>query len=415
MLARMQYPMLVTFKTILSTYRGIDLEWKGSGSKSPDGPWSFRVWRKTAKDIQSLVTDDVLEEALRRLPNRIFRSSGEEILDLLKHRRAQLQEEATKFYKHLAKEVDVHCTNQEDFVEVQRIEQRRYRGDGFSIGEGEKVREVLFSAKISKERIPRKFGSTYIKGMIRWSFPGERHVGSKSVLLVVMALILWMIPREAVFILPISQAHNKLIKGPGSKFDPRPFDTANLSSRKHVTMSDNPLVAYRDWGRYTAPQIYPGFSSDIGLLLGGGVISTVMDFRNFPYSDSHNLKVGYATGASSGILDYIGRFPKVQFFPVWYGFRSGSPAWSSCSFMVMAMKLSRTEPTDFYKIRQRVISLFPALHYTLSPSFEIFGGLQFKYNMATDDPDTLLGQLQPYGYRNFGQVGLKLGFQLGYL
>jgi hemolysin activation/secretion protein len=58
-----------------------------------------------------------------------------------------------------------------------------------------------------------------------------------------------------------------------------------------------------------------------------------------------------------------------------------------------------------------MISIFPALHYSFSPSFEIYSGLQFKFNAAEDDPNTLLGQIQPYGYRTFTQVGFRLGFK----
>jgi hemolysin activation/secretion protein len=68
-----------------------------------------------------------------------------------------------------------------------------------------------------------------------------------------------------------------------------------------------------------------------------------------------------------------------------------------------------SQSKDFYKIRHRVFSIFPAVHYAFSPTFRVYGGLQFKYNTATDDPETLLGTQQPYGYRNFGQIGLRLG------
>ncbi len=406
-LARLQYPILVKFK---SSYPHIEgLTWNGREvDRRVLTDLEPSVWRKTAKEIQSLITDDVLEEALSRLPQEYVDLTGEEILDLLKHRRAKLQEEAIKFYKHLAKEVDVHCTDQEDSVEVQRLE----NGDV----------EVM----VTPSEKGRKSGKSYFQRIFRRGDTKEVRIylydGDDSVVISggkARGIKVRVIGGEGFDIVDDSQGgsvyfadasdHNKLIEGPGSKYDPRPYSTANRSSRKHVTMSDNPLVAYRDWGRYTAPQIYPGFSSDIGLLLGGGVVSTGYGFRHFPYSDSHNLKVGYATGARSGIFDYLGDFRRsnsslfatvhVRFsgleFLQFYGFGNETAA---------------SKSTDFYEIRQRVISLYPALNYALSPSFEISGGLQFKYNTAADDPDTLLGQLQPYGYRNFGQVGLRLGF-----
>ncbi len=205
-----------------------------------------------------------------------------------------------------------------------------------------------------------------------------------------------------------SSGQNKLIKGRSSKFDPRPYEPPNISSRKYVVKSDNPLLTYRDWGRYTAPQIFPGFSSDIGLLLGGGFISTGYGFRKFPYSDYHNLKVGYATEPKSGILDYYGDFR-----------RSNSLLFGTVSVLLSGLEFLRfygygnetqaSQSDDFHEIRHRVLSVFPAVHFTFSPTVDAFGGLQLKYNTATDNPDTLLGMQQPYGYRNFGQLGIRLG------
>ncbi len=407
MLARMQYPMLVKFKPSYPHIEGLTWNGREVDRRVLTG-LELHVWKETAKDIQSLVTDTVLEKALRRLPKEYVDLIGDELLNFLKQRRAHLPDEAIKFYRHLAKEIDVHCTNQEDFVEVKRIE----NGDiEVMVTRSEKGR------KSGKNYFQRRFRKADTKEVRIYLYNGDDSVvvsGGKA-----RGIKVRVIGGDGFDIVDDSQGgdvyfadasdYNKLIKGPGSKYDPRPYDMANLSSRKHVMMSDNPLVAYRDWGRYTAPQIYPGFSSDIGLLLGGGVISTGYGFRNFPYSDSHNLKVGYATGARSGIFDYFGDFR-----------RSNSSMFGTVSVRLSGLEFLRfygfgneteaDKPKNYYKIRQRVISLFPALHYTLSPSFEIFGGVQFKYNTATDDPDSLLGQVQPYGYRNFGQVGLCLGF-----
>jgi outer membrane protein assembly factor BamA len=196
---------------------------------------------------------------------------------------------------------------------------------------------------------------------------------------------------------------NQLIRGPGSRHDTSPYEPPPGED------PDNTLLEHRDWGRRTAPQVYPGFSSDIGLFLGGGLISTGYGFRYVPYSDSHKILAGYATSAQSGIFDYRGDFrkPNSSLFSTFSVLVSGL---EFLRFYGFGNETSADETDDFYKIRQRMISIFPALHYMFSPSFEIYGGLQIKYNAAKDDPDTLLGTIQPYGYANFGQVGFRLGF-----
>ncbi len=406
MLARLQYPMLVRFKTSYPHIEG--LTWNGREvDRKVLTDLELPVWKETAKDIQRLVTDEVLEEALRQLPREYFDLRGDEILNSLKQRRSNLEDEAERFYRHLAKEVDIHCTNQEDFVEVQR----RDNGDIMV-----KVTQSVDRKKSGKYYFQRRFIKKNTKEVRIYLYDGDDSVlisGEKA-----KGIKIRVIGGDGFDVVDDSRGggvyfadasgNNKLIKGRSSKFDPRPYKPINISSRKHVIMTGNPLLAYRDWGRYTAPQIYQGFSSDIGLLLGGGVISTGYGFRKFPYSDLHNLKVGYATRARSGILDYYGDFRRSNSFL----FGTVSVLLSGLEFLRFYGYGNETEASqsdDIYKIRQRVLSVFPSVHYTFSPTVEVFGGLQFKYNTATDDPDTLLGKQQPYGYRNFGQVGLRLG------
>jgi hypothetical protein len=407
-LARLRYPMLVRFKPSYPHIEG--LTWNGREvDRKVLTDLELPVWRETAKDIQRLVTDEVLEEALHRLPREYIDLRGDEILNSLKQRRSNLQDEAERFYRHLAKEVDIHCTNQKDFAEIQRED----NGD-IEV----KISRPVDSKKSGKYYFQRKFHKKYTKEVRLYLYDsddtvlisGKKTKGIKIRVIGGDGFDVVDDSRGGGIYFADSSGHNKMIKGRSSKFDPRPYKPIQISSRKHTAMSDNPLLSYRDWGRYTAPQIYPGFSSDIGLLLGGGVVSTGYAFRKFPYSDLHNLKVGYATKARSGIFDYYGDFR-----------RSNSSLFGTVSVLFSGLEFLRfygygndTEASrsdDKYKIRQRVLSVFPSVHYVFSPTVEVFGGLQFKYNTAADDPDTLLGKQRPYGYRNFGQMGLRLGIR----
>lgn len=406
MLARLQYPMLVRFQASYPHIEG--LTWNGRElDRKVLTDLELSVWQETARDIQRLVTDEVLEEALRRLPSEYYAQIGDEILGFLKRRRADLPLEAARFYRYLAKEVDIHCTNQEDFVEIIRNEKGDIEVKVAPAREGEKIGPYYFQRRFQKKdtREVRIYLYEEDDSVV---ISGGKARGVKVRVIGGEGFDLVDDSQGGSVYFADASGHNKLIRGPGSRLDLRPFEPMNVSSRKHVIMSDNPLVSYRDWGRYTTPQVYPGFSSDIGLLLGGGVTSTGYGFRKMPYADSHNLKVGYATGARSGILDYHGDFR-----------RNNSYLYGTVSILLSGLEYLRfygygnetdaSRPKDFYKIRQRVLSVFPAIRYTVHPGLEVFGGILLKYNTAVDDPDTLLGQQKPYGYRNFGQVGLRLG------
>jgi hypothetical protein len=68
-----------------------------------------------------LITDGVIDSAVRRLPEAHFQLDGTSLATTLKHRRDALREAANEFYRHLAAEVDVHGTNRADSIHVLRV------------------------------------------------------------------------------------------------------------------------------------------------------------------------------------------------------------------------------------------------------------------------------------------------------
>jgi len=399
---RWRNPQLVKFK---DSYPGMEgMTWNGREmDRILLTDLELPVWEEIARDVQSRVTDDVIEKAVHRMPKEYYDLSGEEITRSLKQRRDKLQRAAEKFYRHLAGEVNVHCTNQDDWVEVQRIDNGdvdvkvSLSVDGKTAGNYYFQRR--FQAKETKEiRIYLHNGNNFV--MTSGGRLGEilvRVIGGDDQDLVDDS------KGGGLYFADVAGT-NQLIRGPGSKSDTSLYDPPPPEDL------DNTLLEHRDWGRRTCPQVYPGFSSDIGLFLGAGLMSTGYGFRYAPYSDSHKILAGYATSAQSGIFDYRGDFrkPNSSLFSTFSVLASGL---EFLRFYGFGNETSADESANFYKIRQRMISIFPALHYSFSPSFEIYSGLQFKYNAAKDDPETLLGQLQPYGYENFVQVGFRLGFK----
>jgi hypothetical protein len=398
---RWRNPQLIKFK---GSYPGIEgMTWNGREmDRILLTDLELPVWEEIARDVQSRVTDDVIEKAVHRMPKEYYDLSGEEVKRSLKQRRDKLQNAAAKFYRHLAGEVNVHCTNRDDWVEVQRID----NGDvdvkvSLSVDgkmAGDYYFQRRFHPKETKEiRIYLHNGNNFVV-----TSGGRLHETKVRVISGDGQDFVDDSEGGGLYFSDMA-GNSRMIRGPGSKHDTSPYEPPPGED------PDNTLLEHRDWGRRTAPQVYPGFSSDIGLFLGGGLISTGYGFRYVPYSDSHKILAGYATSAQSGIFDYKGDFrkPNSSVFSTFSVLVSGL---EFLRFYGFGNETSADELDDFYKIRQRMISIFPALHYMFSPSFEIYGGLQIKYNAAKDDPDTLLGTIQPYGYTNFGQVGFRLGF-----
>ncbi len=78
-------------------------------------------WIAIAKDLQQTLTDNIIEESIKKLPPEVFPLSGNDIITKLKARRDKLVEFATEYYSFLAKEVEIVGTKDNEFLEVKSI------------------------------------------------------------------------------------------------------------------------------------------------------------------------------------------------------------------------------------------------------------------------------------------------------
>ncbi|HEY0055806.1 MAG TPA: metallophosphoesterase, partial [Pedobacter sp.] len=76
-------------------------------------------WLQTAFDVQTKLTDKVIEDAAGKMPPEVFNTSGKEIIDKLKSRRNNLTEAAEEYYAELSKEVTYTGTNKHEFVLIE--------------------------------------------------------------------------------------------------------------------------------------------------------------------------------------------------------------------------------------------------------------------------------------------------------
>ncbi len=79
-----------------------------------------QVWDSIGASVQASLTDDVIEEAVGRLPSEIFAINGEELTAALKTRRDNLTIPVENLYELLAREVELHATDASDVVVVDR-------------------------------------------------------------------------------------------------------------------------------------------------------------------------------------------------------------------------------------------------------------------------------------------------------
>ncbi len=79
---------------------------------------SFEEWQKIAKDMQANLTDKVIEDAVKAMPQEVYGFSGPGLTAKLKSRRDFLNLYAEEYYNFLASEVEITGTENAEIFEI---------------------------------------------------------------------------------------------------------------------------------------------------------------------------------------------------------------------------------------------------------------------------------------------------------
>ena len=76
-------------------------------------------WEKMVRQFQSGLTDEALENAVKKLPPEIYRIVGMDFMEKLKERRDDLGRAALRYYEHISKVVVVNGTPEDEYFYIQ--------------------------------------------------------------------------------------------------------------------------------------------------------------------------------------------------------------------------------------------------------------------------------------------------------
>ena len=220
------------------------------------------MWISAAAEMRARITDEVIDEGLRRLPPEYYQLVGEPLTAILRERRDRLEELAHDFYSRVADKVDVQGSNRADVVTFEPLEEVAMTVRLALAGESEPYFERTFIAGETGElRI-------YLHG-------GDDRVEASSG--------------------HGRSIHVHVIGGDGDDTaeDAPPFldfwdeDGSYRDPELKDAEDDVPWIPSRDWGRVVSPKAVLGYHSDAGLLLGGGVETRATDSAPIPVPQAH--------------------------------------------------------------------------------------------------------------------------------
>ena len=357
-----------------------------------------QAYKDAAVELQSRITDAVIDKALRRQPPEFVELDAARLAKDLKGRRDRLGSGAEAYYEHLAEKVEVRLSDAAEQVEIgRRGEDTQVRA--WALGsDGSRAGEPIFDRTLHAKETAEV--QVYLGG-------GNDRVQTTGKGNDILVRVIGTAGQSVVDDTQGGDTRfssdggaGKLLAGPGSHLDGRKYEPP-------PPPEDTPWIRPRGWGRDTFFSPWLAYGSDLGLFVGVAADTKGFGFRKDPYSNRHSIRAGWAFGEQSFRLDYRAEF-RIEnrgWYWGWYGYASGVDA--SRYFGFGNETSDAGDPnSDFYKTKHNDFAFTPTLALPLASDLTFFLGPTVRYGSNRDpDAGTLLNLEQPYGSGDFGEVG----------
>lgn len=337
-------------------------------------------WIEIADSVRIGVTDEVIEQAIRKWPEPVFEYHGEDIIRILKARRDKLPDVASKYYKILARTVDVVGSDKHERFEVTRLDDDRtevvmYKTKKEGDIDRELFRRIFFTGETEEVRLYGLDGNDQfvVKGNVRRGIR-VRAIGGQG---------------------PDRFVDSSRVRGPSNMtyfYDTEAgneFLAAGPNTR--IERSNDPYNNVYEMLRYEQDLWQPAITFDQnstdGFIFGVGFRHFKSGFRKSPYASRHAVTVDYGTGSKRFGIDYSGRFTEI---------------WGKWSASLDAEAIdardfkhfygigneTRLENRDFFHARVGQILVDASLYRNVLP----FSTLRFGPTFSLTTVDSLVGR-----------------------
>ena len=267
------------------------------------------VWDSIGASVQANLTDNVIEEAVGRLPPEISAINGPELIAALKARRDNLTTPVESLYELLAKAVDLHATDVTELVVIDRTDpdfvtvsladsesaDAPYLERRFSESETDEVRIYVKGGNDQVTVLGNGGGGITVRVI---GGPGNDAFEVND-------------SRDGVRLYD-SQGNNTVSGSGAPRLDTREFDEWVWSEEDR----DQPL----DQGSNILPIFWTSYSSDLGIFVGAGFRLERYGFRKAAYSSGTDFRGGYSPIEQKGRAEIDGRLNRAN-SPVFTTFR----------------------------------------------------------------------------------------------
>jgi hypothetical protein len=257
-------------------------------------------WMEMAREVQSRLTDEAIEEAVRLLPPEVYRLHGDVIVRRMKDRRAKLDRVAEKFYDARAGKVDIAGSQKHERFEVYR---RKGETEVVMIktnSEGELIEELYrrtFDNDETKEI--RLYG---FDGNDQFVVSGQQGGGPVVRLIGGSGADVFDATDGVVGFRNKTVVYDVRGTNEGRENDWRLGPEARFESSEHYPELSQTIIEQKY--DETTPLLFVARNPDDGLFLGGGVRVVRQGFLKEPYGSRQTIR-------ANASVEHVGAFNAV--------------------------------------------------------------------------------------------------------
>jgi hypothetical protein len=256
-------------------------------------------WQSTISGFRSTLTNEVIDDAVKRLPPEIYAIRGNTINAKLRSRRDQIAEEGMDYYSFISKKVNILGGNNDD----------RFKVSGTDSG---MLVQVYAQDTTGEQKLTysRTFNPTVTKELRFYGFNGnDKFEVDPSVR---SGIRLRMIGGRGEDTFNIQGRVRNLL------YDLRSENNQLLSTRRTTRMFSDKASVNEFWFRenlhnaFGLPLFTLGFNQDDGLLASISLAYRTFGFRKYPYASLQRLSASFASSTQAYSLRYNGEFIDVH-------------------------------------------------------------------------------------------------------
>ncbi|HQR19065.1 MAG TPA: BamA/TamA family outer membrane protein, partial [Gemmatimonadales bacterium] len=146
-------------------------------------------------------------------------------------------------------------------------------------------------------------------------------------------------------------------------------------------------------------------NSDVGVLLGGGIILTTYRLGHDPFYRKLRIRAGYATAVGDYAVELHGNFHRWR-SPAGLTLDAGISEIAVLHFFGYGNSTPFSQPISYYLARQNQLYLYPAWNYRMTTHSTVAVGPVFKHVRTDTVGSHLINDSRPYGVPEFAQAGL---------